>query len=170
MKPGDAVRMEYIRPGKEITYYEEDFISQDAVCLRTYKTLPKDISERLSRALQEQGLIVSHEQVLTIKKIYFFVEAFNILEFRGSNDALLGYYSDIGEPMIQLSPTEFQMTDLFLDIWLHPDGRVIELDWDEFEEAIHSQVITPAQANLARNTMKHLLTEIAQGVYPTKYL
>jgi predicted RNA-binding protein associated with RNAse of E/G family len=170
MKPGDAVRMEYIRPGKEITYYEEDFISQDAVCLRTYKTLPKDISERLSYALQEQGLIASHEQVLTIKKTYFFTEAFNILEFRDADDVLLGYYSDIGEPTIQLGPTEFQMTDLFLDIWLHPDRRVIELDWDEFEEAIHNQVITIAQANLARDTMKQLLTEVVQGLYPEKYL
>ena len=156
MNPGDAVRMEYIRPGKEITYYEEDFISQNAVCLRTHKTLSQDIIERLSRALQEQNLIPSHQQVLTIKKTYFFSEAFNILEFRGSNEKLLGYYSDIGEPTIQIGPAEFQMTDLFLDIWLHPDGRVVELDWDEFEEAIHRQVITASQAQLARAAMKRV--------------
>ena len=170
MNPGDAVRMEYIRPGKEITYYEDDFISQDTVCLRTHKILSQDIVERLSRALQEQNLIPSHQQVLTIKKTYFFTEAFNILEFRGSNEKLLGYYSDIGEPTIQIGPAEFQMTDLFLDIWLHPDGRVMELDWDEFEEAIRSEVITSAQAKLARDTMKRLLAEISQGTYPAKYL
>jgi predicted RNA-binding protein associated with RNAse of E/G family len=170
MNPGDAVRMEYIRPGKEITYYEEDFISQDAVCLRTHKTLSQDIVERLSQALQAQNLIAADQQVLTIKKTYFFTEAFNILEFRGSNENLLGYYSDIGEPTIQLGPAEFQMTDLFLDIWLHPDGRVMELDWDEFEEAIRNHVITSTQANLARDTMKRLLAEVAHGLYPIKYL
>ena len=62
------------------------------------------------------------------------------------------------------------MTDLFLDIWLHPDGRLIELDWDEFEGALHSQVITVTQAQLARAAMKRLIDEVAQGIYPNKYL
>jgi hypothetical protein len=29
MKRGDLVRIEYIRPGKEVTYYEEDFFAQN---------------------------------------------------------------------------------------------------------------------------------------------
>jgi predicted RNA-binding protein associated with RNAse of E/G family len=170
LKTGNAARIEYIRPGKELTYYDEDVLSQDEICLRTYKTLPDDVAEHLSAALQSQGLIGAHEGVLTIGKTYFFTEPFNLLEFRAPGGKLLGHYSDIGEPLIQLGPNEFQMTDLFLDIWLHPDGRLIELDWDEFEEAIHGQVITVTQAQLARDAMKRLVTEVAQGIYPNKYL
>ena len=169
LKRGDLVRIEYIRPGKEVTYYEEDFYAQDENCLRTFKTLPEDISTRLSKALVEQKLIQPNQRVGTIAKVYFFNEPFNLLEFREMDETLLGYYSDIGEPTIQLSPTEFQMTDLFLDIWLFPDGRLLELDWDEFEEAIEKKVIFSKQAELARSAMKRLVEESARGIYPLKY-
>ena len=65
MKPGDTVHIEYIRPGKEITYFEEDLVTQDDTRLRTFKSLPPDIVERLSRALQTQNLIAHNQQVLT---------------------------------------------------------------------------------------------------------
>jgi predicted RNA-binding protein associated with RNAse of E/G family len=170
MKPGDPVRIEYIRPGKEITYYEEDLVSLDEHRLRTFKTLPPDISEHLSRALQKQEMILPGQQVLTIGKTYFFAEPFNLLQFRGVDGELLGYYSDIGEPTIQLEEHTFQMIDLFLDIWLFPDGRLLELDWDEFLDAMERQIIAPAQAELAREAMKRLVAEVEQGIYPSKYL
>jgi len=169
MKPGDLIRIEYIRPGKEVTYYEEDFLAQDETCVRTFKTLPEDISVRLSNALVEQELIQPGQRVGTIAKVYFFTEPFNILEFRELDGNLLGHYSDIGEPAIRVSENEIQMTDLFLDIWLHPDGRLLELDWDEFEEAIEKNVISSSQVNLARNTMQRLVDEVTRGIYPLKY-
>ena len=54
MNKGELVRIKYIRPGKEVTYYEEDFYSQDETCVRTFKTLPEDISKGLSKALNDQ--------------------------------------------------------------------------------------------------------------------
>ena len=168
--PGDLIRIEYIRPGKETTYYEEDFLSQDGICLRTHKTLPSDIAENLSRALQKQNLIAADQRAVIIRKTYFFTEPFNLLEFCDRDGSILGYYSDIGEPLLQLTPDTFQMIDLYLDIWLFPDGRLLELDWDEFEEAIQKQVISPAQADLARRAIKRLVVEVEQGIYPAKYL
>jgi hypothetical protein len=167
---GDLIRIEYIRPGKETTFYEENFVSQDDLCLRTRKTLPPDIVERLSRALQKQKLIGAEQSAALITKAYFFTEPFNLLAFYERDGTALGYYSDIGEPLLQLTPDTFQMTDLYLDIWLFPDGRLLELDWDEFEEAIQKQVITTTQADLARNAMKRLVAEVEQGIYPAKYL
>ena len=170
MKPGERVRIEYIRPGKDVTLYEEEFFAQDDTCLRTFKTLPEEISINLSKALLSQNLIVPGQRVATISKLYFFNEPFNLLEFCQADGELLGYYSDIGEPVVQLSPTEFQMTDLFLDIWLFPDGRLLELDWDEFEQALQQKVITLVQANLARDTMQRLVDEITRGIYPALYI
>jgi predicted RNA-binding protein associated with RNAse of E/G family len=169
MNPGDLLRMEYIRPGKETTYYEEDFVAQDEFGLRTYKTLPENIRDSLSRALQKQGLIEPDQRAGIITKTYFFAEPFNLLQFCDRDGTLLGHYSDIGEPLLQLSTDTFQMTDLYLDIWLYPDGRLLELDWEEFEEALQKQVISPAQADLARATMQRLVGEAQQGIYPGKY-
>lgn len=169
MKVGERIRIEYIRPGKEVTCYEEEFLAQDETCLRTFKTLPEEISTDLSNALLTQNLIGPGQRVGTISKLYFFHEPFNLLEFRAIDGSLLGHYSDIGEPTIQLSPTEFRMTDLFLDLWLFPDGRPLELDWDEFEEAITQKLITPIQADLARKAMRRLMEEAARGIYPGEY-
>ncbi len=169
MNPGDPIRVEYIRPGKEVTYYEEDLVALDDTCLRTHKILPPDIIAHLSRALQTQGLIAPHQQAGVITKAYFFHEPFNLLEFREPNGTLLGYYSDIGEPARQLSHDTFQMTDLYLDLWLFPDGRLLELDWDEFEDAINKKVITPLQADLARAALQRLVREAKAGLYPKKY-
>ncbi len=169
MKTGDLIRIEYIRPGKEVTFYEEDFLAQDETCVQTFKTLPDELSARLSESLAKQQLIQPGQRVGTISKVYFFTEPFNLLEFRDMNGALLGHYSDIGEPAIRISPNEIQMTDLYLDIWLHPNGELLELDWDEFEEAIQKQVITLAQAEFARIAMQRLIAETKKGIYPSKY-
>lgn len=170
MKRGEIVRIEYIRPGKYMHIYEEDFLLQDESCLRTHKVLPEDVSVALGNALVSQGLVEAGERVGIIDKTYFFREPFNLLEFRRADGSLLGYYSDIGEPVIQLTEGLFQMTDLFLDVWLSPDGRLLELDWDEFEEAIKGQVISPAQADLAREAMRRIVDEIARGIYPFRYI
>jgi predicted RNA-binding protein associated with RNAse of E/G family len=166
----DKISIYYQRPGKGLTIYEEDYISEDETCLRTFKTLPVETSENLSAALLKQGLIDQGKRVLSISKIYFFDEPFNILEFRGDEGELLGYYSDIGEPARKLRDGIYEMVDLFLDIWLWPDGRLLELDWDEFDEAIENKIITTAQADLARAAMLRLRDEVAQKVYPAKYL
>ena len=170
MDPGDPIRIEYIRPGKETTYYEEDLVAQDETCLGTFKTLPPEIAERVNRSMVSQDLITPDQQVLTIGKTYFFTEPFNLLEFRGAGGELLGHYSDIGQPVIPLASDTYQMTDLFLDIWLYPDVRLFVLDWDKFEEAVAHQVITPEQADLACETMKRLVLEVEQEIYPRRYL
>ena len=169
MKRGENVQIEYIRPGKYATIYQEDFLSLDESCLRTHKVLPEDVSVALGEALFSQALVAAGERVGIIDKTYFFEEPFNLLEFRRADGSLLGYYSDIGEPVIQLGKGQFQMTDLFLDVWLFPDGQLLELDWDEFEEAVREQIISTAQADLARAAMRRIVDEAARGIYPFRY-
>ncbi len=159
----------YQRPGKGLTIYYEDFYSEDETCVRTFKTLPPDVELRLTAYLQKDGVLHEGQSVHTIAKVYFFKEPFNILEFRDQHGELIGYYSDIGEPAIRRGENEYEMVDLFLDTWLLPDGRLIEMDWDEFDEAIRDGVITPNQISLARAAMQRIKEEIAQGIYPSRY-
>ena len=170
MKQGNLVNVKYIRPGKDVVVLEEEFQGQDETCVRTSRIPPKDAFKRLSEALARQNMIQSGQRVGTISEAYFFHEPFNILEYRALDGTLLGYYSDIAEPAVQVAENEVQLTDLFLDIWLFPDGRLLELDWDEFEEAIKKNIITPAQADLARSAMKRLVVEATNGIYPGQYI
>lgn len=159
----------YHRPGKPLTVYTEDFVSDDGLCLRTFKTLPPEISERLSLAMQKDGLIGPERRVLTVRKVYFYHEHFNLLEFRDDAGELLGHYSDLGTPLAKIDGG-YTMTDWFLDLWLAPDGTLLELDWDEFQAACAVGLLTDAEAALARTTLERLKQECAAGIYPHHYL
>jgi hypothetical protein len=52
---------------------------------------------------------------------------------------LVGYYCDIIKPLNKLLRTPektSRITDLFLDLWITPEGDYVVLDEDEFEEAL----------------------------------
>jgi predicted RNA-binding protein associated with RNAse of E/G family len=167
----------YHRPGKPLTIYNEDFVSDDGLCLRTFKTLPPEIGERLSQSLQKDGLISPQRRVLTVAKAYFYNENFNLLEFRDTDGELLGHYSDIGAPLTKIDGGlsrdpggDYAMTDWFLDLWLTPAGEIRELDWDEFDQALAAGLLTETEAAQARATLARLKAEIGAGIYPYRYI
>lgn len=71
-----------------------------------------------------------------------------------------GYYLDVLEPVrwqgADISTLE-PLTDLFLDLWVAPDGRWQVLDEPEFQAAEAQGWITPEQAANARRTLARLL-------------
>ena len=164
-----SVTVEYIRPGKETNYYTGDLIAENEAGIKTAKHLPDEVAKRITRGLHEGGFITRAQRCEYISKVYFFNEHFNLIQFQDEEQRTLGYYSDIGTP---LTRTEhgFRMTDWFLDIWLSPDGTLVELDLDEFEEALHKGLLTPAEAEIARGTFARLIEEAKQGKYPREYL
>ena len=77
-----------------------------------------------------------------------------------------GYYVDVLEPVrwrgdnpASIAP----LTDLFLDLWLAPDGRFTVLDEPEFAEAEARGWITPEQAAHARRTLADLVERARAG-------
>lgn len=164
-----TIIVEYIRPGKETSYYEEDLLVENEEFLKSFKRMPDEIAEKLTQSLRDNGFIAQDQFCACVTKTYFFHEYFNLLQFQDPQEQLLGYYSDIGTP---LSRTEhgYQMTDWFLDIWLSPDGTLFELDEDEFEEALSRNLLSPTEAEIARRTFRRLIDEVKQGIYPDAYL
>jgi predicted RNA-binding protein associated with RNAse of E/G family len=159
----------YTRPGKGLTLYTEGLVSDDGHCLHTYTVLPDEIRRDLSHALRRDDLIAPTQTIASIRKFYFYTEPFNVLEFWDTEDRLAGYYSDLTDLLVKQADG-YHLTDLFLDLWLTPDGTLRELDWDEFEEAVAQGVLTLEQQTLARTTMARLVAEVASGRYPAHYL
>ena len=62
--------------------------------------------------------------------------------------------------------THFEITDLFLDLWVSPDGSYQVEDEDEFEAAIAHNWIQTDLANQARNALQNLIAEIELGAFP----
>lgn len=80
-----------------------------------------------------------------------------------------GYYADILEPVHWegSDPRTLQpIVDLFLDLWIAPDGTHLVLDEDEFEEAITKHYLSPEQITHARSTLHDLLEMTAEGTFP----
>jgi predicted RNA-binding protein associated with RNAse of E/G family len=159
----------YTRPGKGLTVYTEGFVFDDGQRVRTYTELSEEAQAGLTEALQKQHLMSGGRRVGAIRKHYFYAEPFNVLEFFDTDGQLIAYYSDI-TTLLTKADGVYALTDLWLDMWLTPDGVFSELDWDEFEEAIAAGLATPAWQTLARATMARLKAEAASGVYPQKYV
>jgi predicted RNA-binding protein associated with RNAse of E/G family len=162
------IQIEYIRPGKGTSLFIESLVSVDALCLKTFKVLPTDVVTSLARSLVADGLLAPHQKACAIAKTYFFEEHFNLLEFYGEDGELLGYYSDIGTPL-RKTETGYAMTDWFLDIWLSPGGRLVELDVDEFEQAVSAGLLTSPEVETAQMTFARLIAEVQEGIYPNAY-
>jgi predicted RNA-binding protein associated with RNAse of E/G family len=169
MTDSREVKIEYIRPGKGVQEYVEDLVTENEHYLKTFKIFPDDIAEKLTQSLSENGFIAENQRTTAISKVYFFHEHFNLLQFLDENHQTLGYYSDIGTPLIK-TPDSYQMTDWFLDIWLSPGGKLFELDLDEFEVARSNNLLSPSDAKIAQTTFARLTAEARQGIYPNLYL
>lgn len=169
MTSPQEVKVEYIRPGKETNYYLEDLVFQNDEYIKTFKELPDEIADLLTESLRKNGFIGSDQRCTHVTKFYFFGEYFDLLLFQNQRLEILGYYSDIGTPLIQ-TENGFQMIDWFLDIWLSPDGTLFELDMDEFEEALSKNLLNETEAEIARRTFARLIDEVKQGIYPDAYL
>jgi protein associated with RNAse G/E len=97
---------------------------------------------------REDSLVVlearfDHDEVdvgpVTFRRGDSFVERFysdrwyNIFEVHDANDGhLKGWYCNIARPAALL-PDEIRADDLGLDVFVHPDGRTLTLDQDEFD-------------------------------------
>lgn len=78
-----------------------------------------------------------------------------------------GYYCDIIMPVTR-SETKFEIVDLFLDLWVSPEGSYSIQDEDEFEEAVKNGVISDDIAEKAMNTLDYLIEETTEGRFPPK--
>lgn len=84
---------------------------------------------------------------------------------------LTGYYANVLTPVeIRTGAADgvdvWRTTDLFLDVFLTPDGAVHVLDEDELRAAVRSEWIGPATARRARAEARRLVRVARRGEWP----
>lgn len=163
------VTIHYDRPGLGVTHYVEELIEDDGVCLRTLATIPPEHRLSLSQQLWIDGLLRRPRMIATIHKHYFYHEHFDLLVFYDLAGQVAGYYSDVATPLQKVADG-YAITDLFLDIWLTPEGVLHELDVDEFAEAIGRDLVPAGLQTIAWQTLDRLRDEVQAGIYPSRYL
>jgi protein associated with RNAse G/E len=89
------------------------------------------IEARFNRPDRDLGYVIFRENDRFIE--WFFSDRwFNIFEVHDvDDDHLKGWYCNITRPAA-LASDAIRADDLALDLWVHPDGRLLVLDQDEF--------------------------------------
>ncbi len=150
-----------------------------------YKRLPNRVNHFRQKLLYEDSsVIVTTQQLKPSSSIaidgktvldngftaVWFVFAnlwYDIGKIYDLQNMFTGYYCDIIMPMHR-AENHFEITDLFLDLWVTPDGAYQIQDNDEFEEAIANDWIEPDLADKARRALRNLIAEVESGVFPPK--
>ena len=93
---------------------------------------------------------------------------FDIGKFYDESKNWLGYYCDIVKPLKRLMSglSTNVLTDLFLDLWITPDGEVYVLDEDELENAVRHGFISKSLAAKARSEVRMLLRRSKMHDFP----
>ncbi len=95
-------------------------------------------------------------------------ETYDVGRIHDREGRLTGYYCDMILPMRRIGSDRYAITDLFLDLWVSPNGQCTVLDRDEFEEAVRRGRVTDEQASLAERTLTRLLRLVEAGSFPPR--
>jgi hypothetical protein len=85
---------------------------------------------------------------------------YNILQIHGADGTLKGWYCNVATPAVITEDT-IASRDLFLDLWVAPDGRTLTLDDEEFAADTTLDAPTRAAALAAMDELRRLVEERA---------
>ena len=159
----------------------------------TYKRLPDRVNH-----FQQQLLYVDEDVIVTTQRVkpstpivqngktvladnfavVWFVFTglwYDVGKVYNLNNEWTGYYCDIMKPVKRsINATGkldcFEITDLFLDLWVNPDGTYEIQDEDEFEAAIQTGTISTELAEKAWDTLSALIVEVETGSFPPQFV
>ncbi|GAC1373834.1 MAG: DUF402 domain-containing protein [Ktedonobacteraceae bacterium] len=83
---------------------------------------------------------------------------FNIFEIESARGARKGWYCNVTEPA-HISDERIEQVDLFLDVWVNPQGETLVLDEDEFAAATTMSDEQRAGAQAGLRTLLQLIRE-----------
>jgi len=89
----------------------------------------------------------------------------DIGRFHRADGVFVGYYANVLTPPV-IEGRVWHTTDLYLDVWVAADGKVLLLDEDEFEEAVGREVLDAATAMRAREEATSLIAGAENGTWP----
>ena len=157
----EKITLTYKRPPNRVNHFQQQLLYvDDTVIVTSQRVKP-------SSPIVQNGKTVLSDNFAAIWFVFTGLW-YDVGKVYNLNNEWTGYYCDIMKP-VKRSTDEtgnletFEITDLFLDLWINPDGTYEIQDEDEFEEAIRNGAIGTELAAKARNVLKTLITEVETG-------
>lgn len=158
----DTITLTYKRLPDRVNYFQQQLLYEDEnVIVTSQKIKPS------------APIVLNGETVLgdNFTAIWFVFTGlwYDIGKIYNLNNEWTGYYCDIMKP-VKRSPDQFEIVDLFLDLWVSPDGSYEIQDEDEFENALEEGTISTQLAEKARNALDNLIGEVVSGKFPPEFV
>ena len=81
----------------------------------------------------------------------------------------VGIHVDVTLPLVRVT-RQWYTTDLYMDIWITPDGQVTLLKEDAFEQACREQRLSTGDIQKAESTVRDLTRRIAAHQFPPSWV
>ena len=157
----ETVTLTYKRPPNRVNHFQQQLLYvDDEVIVTSQRVKP-------SSPIVQNGKTVLGDNFTAVWFVFTGLW-YDVGKVYNLNNEWTGYYCDIMKPVKRSIDASgklecFEITDLFLDLWINPEGTYQIQDEDEFEEAVQNGVI---DAELERKTwevMKTLIAEVEAG-------
>jgi len=153
-----TITLIYKRLPNRVNRFQQELLYTDAEVIVTTQ-----------RVKPSSPIVIEGETVLGdgYKAVWFVFDGcwYDIGKIYNPSNVFTGYYCDIIMPMTR-GENRFEITDLFLDVWVSPDGSYQVHDEDEFQAAVQHGWIQPELATQAQDALKRLIEEIESGAFP----
>ena len=158
--PHASVRIHYLRPpDRREVFVQRLLLDTPEVKITLAEAVPFDPPIRI---LGEVALEAGSDAVwFTFPGLWH-----DIGRFHRADDAFTGIYANILTPPKIQPEGEWETTDLFLDVWVDPAGRLSVLDEDQLGEAEAKKWVSPHQARRAREEVVWIKKEFDAGRWP----
>ena len=154
-----TVRIHYKRPPNRVQIFEQTLIHDgDDVKVTLARNVPYEPPIRIEgEVVLERG---SDVVWFTFPGLWH-----DIGRFHRADGTFTGLYANLLTPPV-LDGTEWDTTDLFLDVWLAPDGTPMLLDEDELDEALGREWVDADTAARVRAEAQGLMDGARAGTWP----
>lgn len=157
----ETVTLTYKRPPDRVNHFQQQLLYIDDEVIVTSQRV------RPSSPIVQNGETVLGDDFTAVWFVFTGLW-YDVGKVYNLNNEWTGYYCDIMKPVKRSVDATgkidcFEITDLFLDLWVNPDGTYQIQDEDEFEEAVQDGVINAELAKKAWNVMKTLIAEVEAG-------
>ena len=142
--------------GAEMLRYQGEVIQRSptrVVILAEWSNPPKDLG------------YTRFEAGDSFTEYYYSDRWFNIFDILGSDKQRKGWYCNIAQPAV-IFDDHIEQVDLFLDVWVNPQGELLLLDEDEFNSATTLSDEQRIGARAGLETLLQLLASRSEAFSP----
>ncbi len=157
----ETVTLTYKRPPDRVNHFQQELLYvDDDVIVTSQRVKP-------SSPIIQNGKTVLGQDFPVVWFVFTGLW-YDVGKVYNLNSEWTGYYCDVLKPVKRSMNVEgkldcFEITDLFLDLWINPDGTYEIQDEDEFEDAVQNGAIDTELKQKSWDVLKALIAEVESG-------